>query len=221
MKLTRAAAAGSFLVLLLLLRRNNTTVSDTDKPMIVLVEKGKGRFRLVRDEEVLSFNEVVEAWKAGFGSEFSSMLARQPYQAFYWECPPVTRDTMDTPFEFSIVRSGGFARASRLDFADKIDASARVVSFNNLGGDSTLVVPCFDDSLPEDTYGHVANFCRGASRAQQEELWRTVAYALVDVLDRRGSQRRTWLSTAGGGVPWLHVRFDSRPKYYKTMDYKY
>ncbi|MGI9175867.1 MAG: DUF6940 family protein [Rhodothermales bacterium] len=26
-----------------------------------------------------------------------------------------------------------------------------------------------------------------------------------------------WLSTAGGGVSWLHVRLDSRPKYYAAV----
>ncbi len=29
-----------------------------------------------------------------------------------------------------------------------------------------------------------------------------------------------WLSTAGGGVAWLHVRLDSRPKYYGYSPYK-
>ena len=29
-----------------------------------------------------------------------------------------------------------------------------------------------------------------------------------------------WLSTAGMGVPWLHVRLDSRPKYYAFGPYR-
>ena len=33
------------------------------------------------------------------------------------------------------------------------------------------------------------------------------------------SQRRLWMSTEGSGVPWLHVRLDSRPKYYKHHEY--
>ena len=28
-----------------------------------------------------------------------------------------------------------------------------------------------------------------------------------------------WVSTAGMGVSWLHVRFDSRPKYYRWGEY--
>ena len=29
----------------------------------------------------------------------------------------------------------------------------------------------------------------------------------------------TWVSTAGGGVAWLHVRLDSAPKYYTHRPY--
>ena len=29
-----------------------------------------------------------------------------------------------------------------------------------------------------------------------------------------------WLSTAGLGVPWLHLRLDTRPKYYQYGPYK-
>ena len=29
-----------------------------------------------------------------------------------------------------------------------------------------------------------------------------------------------WLSTAGMGIPWVHVRIDSYPKYYRFPPYK-
>ncbi len=29
-----------------------------------------------------------------------------------------------------------------------------------------------------------------------------------------------WLSTAGAGVSWLHVRLDTRPKYYHHGPYR-
>lgn len=29
-----------------------------------------------------------------------------------------------------------------------------------------------------------------------------------------------WLSTAGMGVSWLHVRLDERPKYYRFQEYR-
>ncbi len=35
----------------------------------------------------------------------------------------------------------------------------------------------------------------------------------------RVGDRPTWLSTAGHGVAWLHVRLDTRPKYYRYTPY--
>jgi uncharacterized protein DUF6940 len=31
---------------------------------------------------------------------------------------------------------------------------------------------------------------------------------------------RPWVSTAGMGVPWLHVRLDTRPTYYRHAAYR-
>jgi hypothetical protein len=31
--------------------------------------------------------------------------------------------------------------------------------------------------------------------------------------------RRFWISTSGLGVPWVHVRLDSYPKYYQYRPY--
>ena len=42
--------------------------------------------------------------------------------------------------------------------------------------------------------------------------------AVYEALVKQG--RPVWLSTEGSGVPWLHVRMDSRPKYYHTREFK-
>ena len=60
---------------------------------------------------------------------------------------------------------------------------------------------------------------RGAPAAQHDALWKQVGAALRRELDARGG-RPTWLSTEGSGVPWLHVRLDSYPKYYHTAAYR-
>jgi len=56
---------------------------------------------------------------------------------------------------------------------------------------------------------------RSASDEQNHALWRIVGAA---VRERLG-ERRLWISTAGGGVAWLHVRLDSSPKYYGFRPY--
>ena len=34
-----------------------------------------------------------------------------------------------------------------------------------------------------------------------------------------GRQKKVWMSTSGLGVYWLHVRLDSRPKYYQFAEF--
>jgi hypothetical protein len=68
---------------------------------------------------------------------------------------------------------------------------------------------------PAPAYGHLAAFTRRASAAQNHALWRTVGV----VLERQIGAEPVWLSTAGGGVSWLHVRLDTRPKYYGFHPY--
>jgi len=59
-------------------------------------------------------------------------------------------------------------------------------------------------------YENIAAFVREAPEAQTHFLWRLVG----NLMERRLGPSPVWLSTAGAGVPWLHVRLDQRPKYY-------
>lgn len=86
--------------------------------------------------------------------------------------------------------------------------------FPNLRGDALLVVP--SPRTGNDAYGHLAAFLRHAPHQQLDEFWPVVSTAVKSRL----GDHPLWLSTAGGGVAWLHVRLDSRPKYYGYSPYK-
>ncbi|MDP1796726.1 MAG: hypothetical protein Q8K78_04560 [Planctomycetaceae bacterium] len=77
-----------------------------------------------------------------------------------------------------------------------------------------MIVPC--PIANQVAYGHLAAFVRHAPPSQRDALWKAVG----EVWDKRVSQTPVWLSTAGAGVPWLHVRFDSLPKYYWHSPYR-
>ena len=47
-----------------------------------------------------------------------------------------------------------------------------------------------------------------------------VAYSSLSELQRRGINHKLWLSSAGGGVSWLHFRIEDSPKYYVHQEYK-
>jgi hypothetical protein len=96
---------------------------------------------------------------------------------------------------------------------DAVDATPDVTAFPNLGGDAYLIVP--SPRAAATAYPHLAAFARNAPHAQQDALWHAVGLAL----DARVENRPIWLSTAGLGVAWVHVRLDTSPKYYRHGPY--
>jgi hypothetical protein len=84
----------------------------------------------------------------------------------------------------------------------------------SLGGDAQLIVPSPRTEI--SAYGHLAAFLRQAPQRQLDAFWRVVSTAVQS----RIGEKPLWLNTAGGGVAWLHVRLDSRPKYYGYAPYK-
>jgi hypothetical protein len=176
------------------------------------------RFKLTQDSRHATFAEVIHAWQrdAAFRIWFSDLLANAPYSAFRWESPAVTADSLSQCFEFVLLDSPSLARRPDQEaFAEHFGGSqAGVVTFPNLGGDAIMVVP-----LPiadPSAYGHLAAFVRLAPEHQRDALWQAVGQAM----SKRIGARPVWLSTAGGGVSWLHVRLDDRPKYYGYGPYK-
>jgi hypothetical protein len=171
----------------------------------------------------LSNAEVLDGWRSdeSFRSFYIGVLARAPLKAYRWETPAMTTQTLARPFEFVLVDEPAL-RASDADpspFAEHIEppnaesADGDVVRFANLRGDAVLIVP--REIGPRSAYGHLAAFTRNAPVAQQHQFWKSVA---AEMLTRVGA-RPVWLSTAGLGVPWLHVRLDDRPKYYAFRPY--
>jgi hypothetical protein len=176
------------------------------------------RFVLDLEARPATFVEVLRGWQedADFRSLFNSWLAEVPYTAFRWETPAVTAATVTRPFEFVVLNSPGLARHPDPEaFAEHFaEAEAGVAVFQNLGGDAILVAPC--PVADSSAYGHLAAFVRLAPEQQREALWQSVGRATA----QRVAANPVWLSTAGAGVSWLHVRLDDRPKYYGFAPYK-
>ena len=162
---------------------------------------------------------VIEGWRtdAGFCDVFIAELAASPYAAFFWEMPPLQQQTVGDPFECAVIRSDALTRvrADASDFADQLSAATEGIAvFENLGGDAVLIAPSLVSGL--DCYGHLAAFLREGPREQQHELFRRLAVEAEKMLQ---AHRRFWISTSGLGVPWVHVRLDSYPKYYQYRPY--
>lgn len=177
------------------------------------------RFSLHRDSAAVSYGEGLRCWQEDptFRTCFSVQLAQAPFTAFRWETPPITSASAQRPFEFVLLDSPGLAAKPDLSaFAEhfKANTSRDVVEFPNLGRDAILIVPC--PKAAPSAYGHLAAFVRNAPETQKHALWECVGAAMI----RRLGTSPVWLSTAGAGVSWLHVRLDDRPKYYGYAPYR-
>jgi hypothetical protein len=169
----------------------------------------------------MSWAEVAAAWRndTGFRDEYVSALAAEHSPAFAWETIPVTAATRNRRYEHVVIDSPALAQvtANPRPFAAELSgAVADICVFSNLGGDATLIVPTA--AAATEHYTHLAAFLRGAPRDQIHRLWIAIGEAVEG--HWRESERPVWVSTAGLGVHWLHVRLDSRPKYYRHAAYR-
>ena len=168
----------------------------------------------------MPFSEVLRGWRedADFRSYFLQLLAHAPFASFRWETPPVTRTSVNRPFEFVLWNSPELSRAASPEaFASRFEhlgVQENVISFPNLGKDVILIVPC--PRAPIAAYSHLAAFVREAPEPQKHALWKSIGTIMESSL----GAAPVWLNTAGDGIPWLHVRLDNRPKYYFYEPYR-
>ena len=164
-----------------------------------------------------SFSDVLQGWSSSgsFRRQWIGWLRALAFNACVWECPPVTAASLSRPFECVFLSSPTLAgmRPEPEVFAAHFHPGRSIVAFDNLGGDALLVAPCPADDARD--FSHLAQFVRTAEPERQDALWQAVGEAMA----ARVGAEPVWLSTAGHGVAWLHVRLDSRPKYYRYAPY--
>lgn len=178
------------------------------------------RTRLLEGDTTLPHGRVLELLEkdASFRAHLTGVITSSPFEAFFWETPAVVTASLGQPFEFVLVQSNSLMRL-RPDpspfaehFAKK--TAQAVLAFPNLSGDATLIVP---RAISDETnYTHLAHFLRQAPSGQVDEFWMRAAQTLRAQI----ASSPIWLSTAGLGVSWLHLRLDSRPKYYRHAPYQ-
>ena len=170
------------------------------------------------DEGVpLTWAQVRADWTAGGPATHALRkgLRGLPFDAFTWETPPVSESEINhVPFECVVSHMPQLARnaADATAFREHFGATD-IASFVSLKGDALLISPA---PRPGVDAAHFAAFARTAPSSLWLALLRQVAKADAE----QRSAGHLWLSTAGMGVPWLHVRLDTRPKYYRHRPYR-
>lgn len=160
--------------------------------------------------------------------------------AYFWECPPVTKNTLNRPFEFVVTKSEELNNIKQdySSFQEHLINNSKfglpidevsAVSFPNKNKDAILVIPrLISKKMEVDKgkityqeffdYKNLSEFTKNAPFEQQKKFWKEVAEQLTKSLEE--SNEPKWLSTHGLGVPYLHVRINNQPKYYSHEEYK-
>lgn len=183
------------------------------------VPAGK-QIHLLQEGSRLSFRRLFYLLEhdPDFRDWYSQLLVDSTLEAFFWEHPPFTSVTFDNDAEFVLLDAPSLAGVHpdpspfESQFANQPQRD--VLVFPNLGGDALLIVPRPVGRLA--AYPHLAAFLRLAPHTQVHALWEAVARSAREKV----GATPIWLSTAGLGVYWLHIRFDTRPKYYSFAPYK-
>ncbi|MEM7556877.1 MAG: hypothetical protein AAF378_22840 [Cyanobacteria bacterium P01_A01_bin.84] len=185
------------------------------------------KIHITENGRQISYTQVLKFWQNNqvFRSLFISLLAKTPFSAFRWETPAIAKATIDNLFEFVLIDSPQLTDKSDPTafsghFKNFIQREESIATIANLKKDAFLVVPV-PNTLSNNSlsvYAHLAAFSRQAPESQNHALWKTVGETVEKKLEE--NQSPIWLNTAGAGVPWLHVRLDSRPKYYRFQPYR-
>ena len=86
-------------------------------------------------------------------------------------------------------------------------------SFYNLSKTTRLIIPT---KLNGSNYKSLKEFIENAPHIQQQYFWKQVSIEAYNMLKQHS---KIWISTHGLGVPYLHVRVEVSPKYYKTSEF--
>ncbi|NME68217.1 DUF6940 family protein [Flammeovirga aprica] len=177
------------------------------------------RLKIQDGDKNLSFSEVFDLWKtsSSFIDFYTCKLLEVLGNSFFWEHPPLLQKDLDKDYELVIRKTNSYAKRvmDEQAFSEHFEIDNAIVNFDNLGRNARLIVPV--KTKEGDIYKHLGSFLEGGDKEQIEGLFQTIAIQVESEL-KKGKQ--IWLNTAGLGVIWLHVRLDTRPKYYKTKQYK-
>jgi hypothetical protein len=177
------------------------------------------RILVLQDSVPLPIIDMLKllAENALFADWYSAVLASSCIEAFFWELPALSLNSIHRDSEFVLLDAPALkARAQdQRPFNEHFAANEHDISvFTSLGGDAQLIAPCPTTDIA--CYSHLAVFIRQAPVLQRQHFWHAAAATALELM----SDKPRWLSTSGLGVSWLHARLDQKPKYFQHKPYK-
>ena len=131
-------------------------------------------------------------------------------KSFFWETKPITNLNDDYKEIFIENTSLSKLKQNYSSFEEHIKRSRNkyVTSFYNLSKTSLLIIP-----IPKSNknFATLKDFTDNASDTQKKEFWKYVSKKIKEFSSKND---KIYVSTHGLGVPYLHIRLDTIPKYY-------
>ena len=177
------------------------------------------RFAIHQANQNLSFREVFQKWQEeeAFIHFYQKSLLQFGFEAFFWEHPALTTELLEKDYECAVRKSKSLQKRMQDEapFKEYLDQPQNYVEIPNRKKDSLLIIPTHLGDTVNHT--HFGKFIQTVPAPQLVQLFQKIGFL---ALERIHTETPLWLSTAGLGVSWLHIRFDQRPKYYKVQAFK-
>ena len=159
------------------------------------------------------WKQKIKSWKEGEHQIYPGNIKKR----FFFETSPCDKN-MTNKYEEKFKEDDKLDKINTDDYSSfknqiKKSNNDYVIAFNNLNGDTRLIIP-----MPhkDKDFTTIKEFCDNASILQQKEFWKKVAIEIEKILE---TNDKIYVSTHGLGVPYFHLRLDKNPKYYSTKEY--
>jgi hypothetical protein len=159
------------------------------------------------------WKDKIEEWKSGNYFVYPHNIKNRFFYETY-----VCDKNMNNIYEDKLIENNNLDNIKQdySSFIKHITKSINkyVTSFNNLSGDTILIIP-----IPKKNkdFTTIKDFCDNASITHQKAFWKKVANEIENILKNND---KIYISTHGFGVYYFHLRLDTYPKYYHTKEFK-
>lgn len=160
-----------------------------------------------------------------FKESFINILRTfKKFKYYFIEFPSCSFFSHNICFQFVIINADHTSLKTHVaDFSDFQEYHTKkneyIIQFPSLSKDSLLIVPVPLKGINIENYSSISPFMKFANKKQIYEIWTKVSQALIRSL-QTDKNKSFWLSTSGLAVPWLHIRIDTKPKYYHYQPFK-
>lgn len=193
---------------------------------------GITKFYLYNNNRPLTYLQVFQLLSTSveFCSFFSTVFTKCPLikgPTIYFELRPFAKGHETDPFEMVAISNNRTLnwKGDFDPFKNKITQHSPTqklaFSFTNTRNDSMLIVPVgTDNNRNQEKYSNLLPFLKKGVDAEIRDFWRECGRVGVYRIKHMRDGKKMFLSSTNLVIDWLHLRFDSIPRFYQYAEYK-